>query len=98
MTLCLPHYIAGGEEERRFAEEYPVIAVDGCKEGCAKCATEKYSGQVKDQLIIAELIGETTALSKTVSMKKLTKEHEKMACRIAEEICKKVDRILEEYQ
>ncbi|CUM71800.1 putative zinc-binding protein [Blautia hydrogenotrophica] len=98
VTLCLPLYIAGGEEERRFAEEYPVIAVDGCKEGCAKCATEKYSGQVKDQLIIAELIGETTALSKTVSMKKLTKEHEKMACRIAEEICKKVDRILEEYQ
>ena len=86
VTLCLPLYIAGGEEERRFAEEYPVIA------------TEKYSGQVKDQLIIAELIGETTALSKTVSMKKLTKEHEKMACRIAEEICKKVDRILEEYQ
>ena len=30
VTLCLPLYIAGGEEEREFAKNYPVIAVDGC--------------------------------------------------------------------
>lgn len=94
VTLCLPLYIAGGAEERSFAEEYPVIAVDGCKEGCAECATEKYSGRIKDRIVISEILGEETALSKTVSMKKLTDEHREMVCRIAEEICKKVDEIL----
>ena len=41
VTLCLPLYIAGGEEERFFAKAYPVITVDGCRKCCAKRATEK---------------------------------------------------------
>lgn len=96
VTLCLPLYIAGGEEERNFAKEYPVIAVDGCGKMCAKCATNRFSGEVRDKLVISDLLGEETALSPTVSMRHLTKEHEQMAERIAEEICKKVDKILEE--
>lgn len=96
VTLCLPLYIAGGEEERNFAKEYPVIAIDGCKKNCAKCATNRFSGDVKDELIISDLLGDEIALSSTVSMRHLTKEHEQMVDRIAEEICKKVDRILAE--
>lgn len=95
VTLCLPLYIAGGEEERSFAKEYPVISVDGCKKCCAECATNRFSGEVQDKLIISELLGEETALSPVVSMRHLTEEHIRMADRIAEEICKKVDRLLE---
>lgn len=94
VTLCLPLYIAGGEEERNFAKEYPVIAVDGCKKQCAKCATNRFSGAVRDELVISDLLGEEIALSPTVSMRHLTKEHEQMAAQIADEICKKVDKIL----
>ncbi len=30
VTICLPLFIAGGEEERTFAANYPTITVDGC--------------------------------------------------------------------
>ena len=30
VTICLPLFIAGGEEERTFAHNYPTITVDGC--------------------------------------------------------------------
>jgi uncharacterized metal-binding protein len=36
VSLCLPLYIAGGDEERDFAKNFPVIAVDGCSKCCAK--------------------------------------------------------------
>lgn len=96
VTLCLPLYIAGGEEERNFAREYPVIAVDGCGKCCAESATNKFSGEVRDKIVISELLGEEVAFSKTVSMRELTEEHDRMVDQIAEEICKKVDQILAE--
>lgn len=96
VSLCLPLYIAGGEEERNFAKEFPVIAVDGCDKACAKRATLKYSGEVKDIIVISDLLGENVVLSNTVSARDLTEEHYKMADIVAEEICKKVDAIIGE--
>lgn len=96
VSLCLPLYIAGGEEERNFAKEFPVIAVDGCEKACAKMATHKYSGDVKDMVIISDLLGEDVVLSKRVSARDLTEEHHKMVDIVAEEICKKVDAIVAE--
>lgn len=94
VTLCLPLYIAGGEEERSFARDYPVIAVDGCSKRCAKRATIKFSGAVQDTLNITDILGEDVALGKPVSMRDLTEEHYRMAEQIAEEIGKKVDSIV----
>jgi len=94
VTLCLPLYIAGGEEERSFARDYPVISVDGCSEYCAKRATIKFSGKVQDTLNITDIIDEDTALGKPVSMRDLTEEHYGMAEQIAEEIGKKVNFIV----
>ncbi|GAU76001.1 putative zinc-binding protein [Fusibacter sp. 3D3] len=96
VSLCLPLYIAGGEEERNFAKEFPVISVDGCDKSCAKIATLKYSGEVKDTVIISELLGKDVVLSKMVSARDLTDVHYKMVDIIAEEICKKVDAIVAE--
>jgi uncharacterized metal-binding protein len=93
VTLCLPLYLAGGEEERFFAKAYPVITVDGCSKCCAKRATEKYSGKVSDTVVVSDILGEDVALNKTVSIKDLTEEHYKMADKVAEEICKKFDKI-----
>lgn len=94
VTLCLPLYIAGGEEERAFARDYPVIAVDGCEKCCAKRATLKYSGVVRESLTVSGLLGEETALDKSVSGKALTDAHYAMAERVAQAICEKFDGIL----
>jgi len=94
VTLCLPLYLAGGEEERAFAKEYPVITVDGCSKCCARRATEKYSGKVSATVIISDILGEDVALSKTVSSKDLTEDHYKMVDKVAAEICKHFDKII----
>jgi uncharacterized metal-binding protein len=96
VTLCLPLYLAGGEEERFFAKAYPVITVDGCSKCCAKRATEKYSGKVSASVVVSEILGEDAALDKTVSTKNLTEEHYKMVDKVAEEICEKFDKILDD--
>ena len=66
VTLCLPLYIAGGEEERNFAAAYPVIAVEGCDQCCSTKATERFSGPVKARIIISDILGDDVALSKRV--------------------------------
>lgn len=96
VTLCLPLYIAGGDEEREFAKNYPVIAVDGCDKCCAQKATIKYSGEVRDTIILSELLGEDVVLSNIVSARDLKEEHYQMVDKVADEICKKVDKILAE--
>ncbi|MBK5241081.1 putative zinc-binding protein [Clostridium sp.] len=94
VTLCLPLYVAGGEQERFFAKAFPVIAVDGCSKCCAKRATEKYSGPVSATVIVSDILGEDVALDKTVSTRNLTEEHYKMVDKVAAEICKHFDELL----
>jgi len=96
VTLCLPLYIAGGDEEREFAREYPVISVDGCDKCCAKRATVKYSNEVKDAINLSEIFGQKMMLANIVSGRDLKEEHYKMVDQVAEEICCKVDKILAE--
>ncbi|MBK5245983.1 MAG: putative zinc-binding protein [Peptostreptococcaceae bacterium] len=96
VTLCLPLYIAGGDEEREFAREYPVISVDGCDKCCAKRATVKYSNEVKDSINLSEIFSQEMMLANIVSGRDLKEEHYEMADQVADEICRKVDQILAE--
>ena len=96
VSLCLPLYVAGGGEERNFAKEHSVISVDGCSKSCARKATERFSGDVSDTIVISDILGEDVALGKTVSARDLTEEHYIMVDKVAEEICKKVDKIAAE--
>ena len=93
VTLCLPLYIAGGEEERSFARDYPVITVEGCSKRCSSRATEKFSGPARDIVDIAELLGDEIALSKVVSARDLTAEHQDMVKLVSRAICAKMDAI-----
>ncbi|SKA81147.1 DGC domain-containing protein [Caloramator quimbayensis] len=95
VTLCLPLYLAGGEEERFFAKAFPVITVDGCSKCCAKRATEKYSGKVSDIVDVSEILGNDVALDKTVSTKDMTSQHMEMVDKVAKVICEKFDKIAE---
>lgn len=61
VTLCLPLFLAGEEQERRFARQHPTITVDGCDKLCAKRGTEQYSGQVAASLVVGDIVGERLA-------------------------------------
>ena len=94
VTLCLPLYLAGGEEERNFAKVFPTISVDGCDKLCAKRSTEKYSGRVNGFIDVSEIIGTENALNtKIIRNKDLTAEHLQMVDEVANQIVKTISNI-----
>lgn len=97
VTICLPLYLAGGEEERGFAESYPTISVDGCAKCCAKRATEKYSGKVSAAMDVSDIIGKEIAEAGPLSTRDLTDEHREMVKKVAKEVRIKFDEVLNDY-
>jgi len=94
VTLCLPLYLAGGEEERNFAKVFPTISVDGCDKLCAKRSTEKYSGKINGFIDVSKIIGNENAHNtKIVRIKDLTDEHLQMIEEVASEIVKMISNI-----
>ncbi len=94
VTLCLPLYLAGGQEERNFAKVYPTISVDGCSKLCAKRSTEKYSGKINGSIDVSKIIGNENALNtKIVRNNDLKEEHFQMVDKVASEIVKMISRI-----
>ena len=96
VTICLPLFLAGGEEERSFADKHPVISVDGCSKYCAKRATEKYSGKVSASLNVADIIDQKNAESGSLSCRDLTDEHAKMVAMVTRAIRVKIVELLGE--
>ena len=94
VTICLPLYIAGGQEERRFAKEFPTIAVDGCSKACARRATEKYSGKVNSVVFVSDIIGDELAESPALSTRDLTSEHAAMVEKVVAAVTKQFDEVL----
>jgi uncharacterized metal-binding protein len=95
VTICLPLFIAGGEEERKFASQVPTITVDGCEKLCAAKATEKLSGKPVKSFIITEILNKK-GLPRPAKVRHLEKEEKDAAQAVAEEIAKAIDDILEE--
>lgn len=96
VTICLPLFLAGGEEERSFAKEYPTISVDGCNKLCAKRGTEKYSGEVSGCILATDIIDEELAFSKDISLRDLKEKHYEAIDKLAEAIVIEFDKILQE--
>ncbi|MFR3145216.1 MAG: putative zinc-binding protein [Eubacterium callanderi] len=91
-TLCLPLFIAGGEQERAFAQNHPTISVDGCSLCCARRAIEKYSGPVSGMVDVETLLGKRIALNDSlVSTKDLTDEQLELVNEVAKEIVRIFD-------
>lgn len=93
VSLCLPLYIASGGEDREFAKKHPVIAVDGCEKCCAKHATVKYSGEVRDHVVITDVIGDEARNGTPVSIHDFGPTEKNMVNKVAKEICYKMDSI-----
>ena len=56
VTICLPLFLAGGEQDRAFARFYPTIAVDGCDKRCAARGTEMHSGKPAAEIVVTDLV------------------------------------------
>lgn len=93
VTICLPLFLAGSEDERAFAGVFPTIAVDGCSKKCAETGTKKFSGKPVATIVVSEIMKKYPSL-KVKSKEKLSPEEMELARKVAEEIAKKVDEIL----
>lgn len=90
VTLCLPLFLAGEEQERRFARQHPTITVDGCDKLCAKRGTEKYSGQVAASLVVTDILGDRVGKCHR-SARDFDKADEEAVWMLAERIAAEVD-------
>lgn len=93
VTLCLPLFLAGGEDERAFARVFPAIAVDGCGKKCAELGTAKFSGKPVAAIVVSEIMKKYPRL-KAKSREKLDAAEMELATKVAEEIAEKVDEVL----
>lgn len=93
VTLCLPLFLAGGEDERAFARVFPTIAVDGCGKKCAESGTRKFSGKPVATIVVSEIMKKYPKL-KAKSRERLDTEEMELVMKVAEEIAEKVDEIL----
>ena len=90
VTLCLPLFLAGEEQERRFARQHPTITVDGCSKLCAKRGTEQYSGQVAASLVVTDILGDRLAKCHR-SARDFDQSDEQAVWMLAERIAAEVD-------
>ena len=93
VTICLPLFLAGSEDERAFARVFPTIAVDGCDKKCAEVGTNKYSGKPVATIVVSEIMKKYPHL-KAKSRDKLSAEERELALKVAEEIATKIDEVL----
>jgi uncharacterized metal-binding protein len=93
VTLCLPLFLAGEEQERRFARQHPTITVDGCDKRCAKKGTEQYSGQVAVSLVATDLLGDRLAKCHR-STRDYDKSDEEAVWILSERIAAEVDALV----
>jgi len=96
VTICLPLFLAGGQEERDFAKDNPCITVDGCDKMCAAKGVKMY-GKVhpKSSIVISEII-EKEKHSRPKSKSRIEPEDEKLVQETMKIINKEVDRVKEE--
>ena len=95
VTICLPLFIAGGEEERTFASNYPTITVDGCDKLCAAKATEMLSGKPSRVLLVPDIL-KKHGLAPPGKLRHFGPEEDAAVKAVAAEIANAVDEVLEE--
>jgi len=93
VTICLPLFLAGGQEERDFAKDNPCITVDGCSKMCAAKGVKIYGKvQPKSSIIISEIM-EKDKLLKPKSKSKIEPEDEKLVHQTMKIINKEIEKM-----
>ena len=96
VTICLPLFLAGGQEERDFAKNNPCITIDGCDKICAAKGVKIY-GKVhpKSSIVISKIV-EKRKSPRPTSKSKIKPEDEKLVQETMKIINKEIDRVKEE--
>ena len=94
VTICLPLFLAGEEQEHGFAKEHPTIAVDGCGKHCAYKAIAKYSKEPAAGIDVEALLKEW-GVEAPKGRRTLEGDGLKAAHRIAELLVVKIEEIQE---
>ncbi|MDD5082506.1 MAG: putative zinc-binding protein [Dehalococcoidales bacterium] len=94
VTICLPLFLAGNEQERGFAQSVPTITIDGCTKTCARIGTERHSGPVACGLVVTDILGANTGLNGTKSTRRLSVKDKEAVNKVAGRIVSEIDRIL----
>ncbi len=95
MTICLPLFLAGGQEERDFAKDNPCITIDGCEKMCAAKGVKMYGKvQPKSSIVISEIIKKQT-FPKPKSKSKIEPEDEKLVEETIKVISKEIEKVKE---
>jgi len=95
VTICLPLFIAGGEEERTFAANHPTVTIDGCEKLCAAKATEKLSAKPRKALLVPEILKKRRA-SPPKKLRCFGPDEEDAVRAVALEIAEAVEEVLKE--
>jgi uncharacterized metal-binding protein len=93
VTICLPLFIAGGEEERMFADRFPTITIDGCEKRCAAIGTGKLSGAPAKTLVVTEIL-QQKGIAPTTRLRNIGPEEQVAVQAVADEIAAAIDEIL----
>ena len=93
VTICLPLFLAGSEDERAFARVFPTITVDGCEKRCAEIGTKKYSGKPAATIVVTDIMNKLPSINPK-SRDELSSEEMEVAEKVAEEIARTVDEVL----
>jgi uncharacterized metal-binding protein len=95
VTICLPLFLAGGQEERDFAKENPCVTVDGCEKRCAAVGVKKYGGvDAKSSIVISEIVKERKLL-KPSSRSKILPQDEKLVQEVMSTINQEIKEVQE---
>jgi hypothetical protein len=95
VTICLPLFLAGSEDERGFARVFPTITVDGCEKRCTEIGTKKFSGKPAATIVVTDILKNHPELT-LKSRDDLSAEELALAENVAEEVARTVDEILEQ--
>lgn len=96
-VTCLPLLISGGEEEKSFVRNFPMITIDGCAIECSAKAVEKCGGKPRFNVSVEEIAKKNPELNLDDStVEELGPNGLKLASIVAEEVAKKVDEIINE--
>jgi uncharacterized metal-binding protein len=93
VTICLPLFIAGGEEERKFTAKFPTITVDGCVKRCALKSTQELSGMPAASIVISEFLA-TQQCNPPVQRRNLTRHERMIVDVVAGKIAQTVDEVI----
>lgn len=95
VTICLPLFLAGGQEERDFAKANPCITVDGCSKMCAAKGVKMYGKvQPKSSIVISKIVERDKHL-KPKSKSKIEREDEKLVRKTMKIISEEIEKVKE---